>query len=408
MTVWYISKYVTPPNYAAAGSRGFLLLREMVEIGDRCVLITSDSNHLSEVAPIALQYEDEKISGVLVRWVRTLKYSGARDWRRAISWLHFEWRVLRMPLDDLPPPDVVVASSLSIFSVISGFFLSRKYGAKFVFEVRDIWPLVLVEEGGFKRWNPFVWALGLVEKFGYANSDAVVGTMPNLAPHVERILGREKNVYCVPMGIDDAQLRDSQEIPPAYLQEYFPGEGKFIVCHAGSMGVTNALSTLIDCARLMRQDNRVHFLLVGDGYLKKRYQTECADLANITFAPRVPKQTVLSLLGHVDLVYFAVHPSRVLEFGQSLNKLIDYMLSGKPVLASYSGFPSMVDEAGCGTFVPADDATALAEEIRRYASLEPHERELIGGRGRDWILVHRRYKKLASQYRNILLSLLAR
>jgi glycosyltransferase involved in cell wall biosynthesis len=313
-----------------------------------------------------------------------------------------------MPLDDLPPPDVVVASSLSIFSVISGFFLSRKYGAKFVFEVRDIWPLVLVEEGGFKRWNPFVWALGLVEKFGYANSDAVVGTMPNLAPHVERILGREKNVYCVPMGIDDAQLRDSQEIPPAYLQEYFPGEGKFIVCHAGSMGVTNALSTLIDCARLMRQDNRVHFLLVGDGYLKKRYQTECADLANITFAPRVPKQTVLSLLGHVDLVYFAVHPSRVLEFGQSLNKLIDYMLSGKPVLASYSGFPSMVDEAGCGTFVPADDATALAEEIRRYASLEPHERELIGGRGRDWILVHRRYKKLASQYRNILLSLLAR
>ncbi len=34
-----------------------------------------------------------------------------------------------------------------------------------------------------------------------------------------------------------------------------------------------------------------------------------------------------------------------------MNKVVEYMLAGKPIIASYTGYPSMINEAECGYFV---------------------------------------------------------
>ena len=83
---------------------------------------------------------------------------------------------------------------------------------------------------------------------------------------------------------------------------------------------------------------------------------------------------------------------------QSLNKVIDYMLSGKPVLASFTGYPSMINEAECGSYVPAEDVDALSAEIERYASMPVEDRERLGKRGRDWLLKNRKFETLAQDY----------
>lgn len=407
LTVWYISKYATPPSNARFGVRGFFLLEELAKMGHSCVLVTSDSNHLADVEPMSERYSDEICQGVRVRWVRTMKYGSARDWTRMLTWVHFEWRVIRMPTGGLPRPDVVIASSPSILSIVSGLFYRWKFGGKLVFEVRDIWPLVLVEEGGFRRWNPLVIACGMVERFAYRVADEIVGTMPNLSAHVTEVLGRSKMAKCVPMGVDPSTMLASEPLPEAYVASYLP-RGSLIVCHAGTIGVTNALDTFFECARMMREERHVRFLVVGDGYMKAHYQAANADLENVVFAPRIPKSMVQSLLAEVDIVYFAAHPSRVLRYGQSLNKLVDYMLSGKPVVASYSGFPSMINEADCGTFVPAGDSAALVAELRRMHALTDDERRRIGAKGRAWILEFRRYSTLATSYLEICRRLVGR
>ena len=77
---------------------------------------------------------------------------------------------------------------------------------------------------------------------------------------------------------------------------------------------------------------------------------------------------------------------------------IDYMLAGKPIVASYSGYPSMVNEADCGVFVPVEDVDALRAEFERLALLSPAERKAMGERGRTWLLENRRFETLASDY----------
>jgi glycosyltransferase involved in cell wall biosynthesis len=96
--------------------------------------------------------------------------------------------------------------------------------------------------------------------------------------------------------------------------------------------------------------------------------------------------------------------SKVWQYGQSLNKVIDYMMAGKPVVASYTGFPSMINEANCGTYVPAGDVAALKDEIARYARMETQERLLIGARGKAWLIENRSYDKLAKEYLGIILN----
>ena len=399
--IWYISKYVAPPGKGSAGGRGYLLMKEFARLGYKSVIITSDSNQLAQVPAMDQPYLEQEVDGISIWWVRTLKYQIAKSARRILSWIDFEWRLFLLPKDALPKPDVIVASSLSLLTVLNGFWLRKKFGCRLILEIRDIWPLTITEEGGFSLYNPFVVGLAWVERLGYRYADAIVGTMPNLREHVANVLGSEKSVMCIPMGVDNSMLVESLDVPEDYDAKYLP-KGKFVVAHAGTIGITNALDTFLDCAKSLAGNVVIHFLVVGDGDLREHYLAKYGYLPNLTFAPKVPKQMVQAVLAKCDLLYFSVHVSAVWRFGQSLNKVIDYMLSGKPIVASYTGYPSMINEAECGTYVPAGDVAALRSEVLRYSLLPESERNVMGARGRDWILAHRNYAELAREYLAIL------
>jgi glycosyltransferase involved in cell wall biosynthesis len=399
--VWFISKYVVPPANASVGGRGYLIMRELSRLGHKVVVITSDSNQLTEVPKLDGPYLLQEVDGIQLYWIRTMKYAVAKSMRRILSWLDFEWQLWQMPKSRLPAPDAIIVSSLSLLTVLNGFLLRRHYRCRLVFEIRDIWPLTIEEEGGFSAWNPFVFGLRCIEKTGYKYADAIVGTMPKLGEHVAKVLGYPKITHCIPTGVDETLLTAVEELPADYAEKYIP-VGKFIVAHAGTIGITNALDTMLDCAESMKDDARIQFLIVGEGDLRAHYQNKYSHLPNLTFAPRVPKQMVQSVLSRCDLLYFSVHASRVWKYGQSLNKVIDYMLAGKPIVASYTGYPSMINEADCGSYVPAEDVAALRQEILRYVAMDAGELSAIGLRGRSWLLENRRYKTLASNYLKIL------
>jgi glycosyltransferase involved in cell wall biosynthesis len=186
-------------------------------------------------------------------------------------------------------------------------------------------------------------------------------------------------------------------VPPEWSARFVP-QDKFIVCHAGTIGTSNALDTLLDCARAMQDHPDVHFLIVGEGGLKRHYEQLCADLPNVTFTGPVPKDMVQSVLELCALLYFSVSPSKLWDYGLSLNKVIDYMLAGKPITASYTGYPTMVEEAEGGTSVPAGDPAALRAEILRLKALPPEVLQEIGKRGHRWLLANRSYEMLARDY----------
>jgi glycosyltransferase involved in cell wall biosynthesis len=400
-TIWYISKYFAPETDDSTGSRGWLLMKEFAKQGYKPIVISSDSNNLVSLPKLQSSVSFEDKQGVSLIWLRTLKYSVAKSFLRILSWIHFEWNLFCLEKSAINKPDVIIVSSLSLLSILNGLILKKKYRCRLVFEIRDIWPLTIVEEGGFSPRNPFVLCLGLIERLGYKYSDLIVGTMPNLGDHVKEILGYERNVKCIPMGLDVSKLDDKLNLPSDYVKKYFDSS-KFNVVHAGTVGITNALETFFQAALMMKDFHDVKFIIVGDGALKNYYMDKYNHLPNLVFAPKVSKKMVQSVIENSDLTYFSVYKSKVWDYGQSLNKVIDYMMGGKPIVASYSGYPSMINEAGCGTYVPAEDPASLVNEIKRYFNMTAEQRKSIGVKGRAWLLENRSYKKLASEYISIL------
>lgn len=399
--IWYISKYVSLPLKSRAGSRGYFIMKEIAKTGCKCIIITSDSNNLSDTRIFKSKYLIQKIDGLILCWIHVIKYWKTKSIRRIFSWLDFELKLFCMPKSSLPRPNVIIVSSLSLITILNGFILRAKYKSKLIFEIRDIWPLTIVEEGGFNKKNPFILILSLIEKIGYRYSDMIVGTMPNLGLHVFEILGIKKPVYCIPIGINEDDIEKKENLPFDYINKYIPKE-KFIVAYLGSIGISNALNTLMKCIESMKQLENIHFLIIGEGDLKTEYIKNYSHLKNLTFCPQIPKIMVQSALSYCDLLYFSVHNSKVWKYGQSLNKVIDYMLAGKPIIASYTGYQTMINEALCGSYVPSGDVHSLRKEILRYAEMRIKDRVEIGNRGHDWILKNRSYNIIANDYLSII------
>lgn len=403
MNIWCISKYAAVPPYGA-GARLFYLAKGFIKLGHNAILITSDANHLTQFPDTKIAYNYEESEGVSVYWLKTKKYKKTFSVARVLSWLDFERRLFGFKNKELDSPDVVIISSLSIFSIIYGLYLKKKFKAFLAFEIRDIWPLTMTEEAGFSKYHPLVVLIGFLERLGYKHADLVVGTMPRLDLHVKNILGYERPFLCSPLGFNEDNYQeeniDEHSNP---FNDVFPSN-KVIVGYSGSMGITNALESFISVIERLKDNQDLHFMLVGGGDLKQAFEEQLSNCSNVTFLPRIQQNEVKFFLAKCDIVYLSTKDSKVWDYGQSMNKIVEYMLAGKPVIASYTGYPSMLNEAECGQFIcPKGDESPednIQEALLRIASMTPEDRQQLGQKGKAWIKQYRNYRFLSQQYIN--------
>ena len=298
---------------------------------------------------------------------------------------------------------ITIVSSLSLLSIINALLFKRR-NAKIIFEIRDIWPLTLVEEGGYSESNLAVKFLGFVERIGYIKSDFVVGTMPNLKSHVDRMVGKNKvSVGFVPFGYKKEKNLIISQKNSEIDHIMSLTRDKFVLCYAGSLGLTNGLDSLIEIIKLYDKRNikDVFFLIVGDGSMSVNYQNQLYSCKNVLFTGKVPRDSVPSYLKLANLLYFSSLPSKVWDYGWSPNKIIEYMSSGKPVLAAYDGYRSMINEANSGFFIKSNNIVELDIAIHRIKNMKSSLLLDMGSSGEKWLIQNRDWESIADSYEQI-------
>lgn len=382
-------------------TRLFAMARIFAKRGHDVTIISSVDNYLGKFpGSYTKTYISETIDNVRVTWIKSLPYKKTISVRRVLGWLDFEWKLIWIKKEMLGNPDVMIVSSLSLLTILNGLRLKRKFNCKLIFEIRDIWPLTLTEEGGYSPRNPMVKVLSWIERKGYKESDLVVGTMPNIGEHVKEVTKKNINCVCVPFGFSLADYSNSSE--RKYRIDYQLPNDKMIIGYAGSIGLSNGLDTFIKVIRRLKDNDRIFFLILGKGGMKQTYVDYLTGCKNVKFIDKVERYEVKNILAQCNVLYFAALNSKVWKYGWSPNKLIDYMMAGKPILASYSGYQSMVNEANCGLYVPAEDGEALMKGIEIMTAKSEEELEEMGQRGRDWLIQNRQWNTLADNYLSII------
>lgn len=385
-------------------SRLFAIARHFTLMGNGVQIITSDSNHFSSYPQFDSTYNFSSIDRIRLGVIKTLKYSRSVSLKRVLSWIDFELKLFFHPKKWIQRPDVIIVSSLSLLTILNGLYYRWKYSSRLVFEVRDIWPLVLVEEGGYSSIHPMVQVLGRIEKIGYAKSDLIIGTMPNLHEHISTLINKPFRFGCIPFGIDDYAIQ-SNESQSYQSESDEPRDRKLVIGYAGSIGLSNGLDSFINVILRLKSFTSIHFKLLGDGEFREKYREQLRDCPNVIFLDKVTKKEVPQFLAQCDIVYFSSLNSRVWKYGWSPNKIIDYMSAGKPILASYSGYVSMINEANCGFIVPAEEEDALYHQILEIAKMNSADLIQKGQNGRTWLFANRRWSSLASEYIKLIQSI---
>jgi glycosyltransferase involved in cell wall biosynthesis len=381
--------------------RHYELGRELAATGMSVVVISGSHSHLFAAQPrVTGGYAFERIDGLIYCWVRTPAYTRSMSIGRVFNMVVFMLRLYRLPTGRLPRPDAIIVSSPSPFPILPAKRWARRWGARLVFEVRDLWPLTLQELGGLSDRHPLVMVMDWFERRAYRDADVVVSLLPAAATHFESRGLPSGRLSVIPNGVSESALVDPTTEAPDTVRAAVDG-ASFVVGFVGTLGMANALETLIEAARLLEGEG-IRLVIVGRGPDEDRLRAKAAGLSHVVFAGPVPKADVPATLRRFDVCYVGFHKSPLYRFGIAPNKVYDYMAAGRPIILAAEAANDVVREAECGVSVPPEDPAALAEAIRSLRAMSPEDLARLGANGRDYVRREHGYRGLAMRYRALL------
>ena len=395
--IWIVNHYAGSRVHGME-YRHYYLAQQFQRIGLRPVIICASFHHLLTKLPDG---RHAVVDGVPYVWIKTCRYQ-QNDFKRVVNMVEFSSRLALKSLGPLPRPDVVIASSPHPFVAVNGLRLARKHGAKFVFEVRDLWPLTLLELGGHSPRHPFVRAMAWAERLGYERCDAAVSLLGGAREYMAAHGLDERKFVHIPNGIDPQVSQTVEELPEEHSQviQRLKKDGRLIVLYSGNHGAANALGNLIEAAALLKDEPRVHFLLVGRGPEKEplQHRAQAGGLQNVTFLPAVARSQVPGLTRAADIGYVGLQRKDLFKYGVSPNKLYEYMSAALPIVFAIDTIHDEVAEAQCGFSLPAEDPPALAAVLRQVVQTPKNELQAMGERARQYVQRTHTYEVLAQQY----------
>ncbi|WP_422445576.1 glycosyltransferase family 4 protein [Thermoanaerobacterium sp. DL9XJH110] len=388
--IWIFNHYAITPDMSG-GTRHYDLAKELVKYGYDVTIFASGFDHMTK-RYVRIIPEDkfrvENYNGVQFVWVKTTPYYG-NDLNRIKNMFSYALNVIRIARK-FEKPDIIIGSSMHPFAVIAAWWLSKKFGSRFFFEVRDLWPQTAVDMNALKPSSPIVRLLYVWEKFMYKKAEKIITLLPNAADYItKKGISKDKIVW-IPNGVDLSRYEDlnNENMDMEILKIFDEYKDKFKVVYTGAHGPANGLDMVIDAAKLMEEkDDSIQFLLIGDGPEKQNLidKAKTFSLSNICFLDPVPKLYMPHVLKKADLLLHCLKPMDVFKHGISPNKMFDYLASGKPIIMSVNASNNIVDEARAGISVKSGDPEELVNGILKLKNMSEDERRAMGLNGYEYV-----------------------
>lgn len=381
LRILLLSQYFAP-EVGATQSRMQAFAEHLAARGHDVTVICEFPNHPHGVIPAeygGILYEDDRSNPyrVLRVWVKASEEKTQRT-RMQFYLSYMAMATAMAPIAGRA--DVVVATTPPLFTGVAGLALARLNRAPFVLDVRDLWPSAAVSLDQIPS-KAAIRASERLERMLYRQATAVTAVTQPFCDHIDAIRGRDPQTVLLPNGT--LELFFDTPDPGDARERLGAADGQALVTFAGTLGIAQALPSVLDAARLSGDD--IRWALVGDGPSRELllHGAEKRALTNVEFHPQVPLEEVPQLLAASDvlLVTLAAHRTFA-DFVPS--KLIDFMAAGKPVLLAASGESArLLEAAGGGIAVAPEDPQALTDAARWLID-HPEEAAAMGARGREF------------------------
>jgi glycosyltransferase involved in cell wall biosynthesis len=393
MRIWILNHYAIPQDQPG-GTRHYDISRVLAAKGHDVTIFASSFSHFT--------FRDERlqknermrvdyIDGIRFVWIRTTPYSG-NDARRVLNMLSYGLGVIRAQRH-IPRPDVIVGSSPHPLAVAAAWLIASIRRLPFIFEVRDLWPQLLVDVGALKKNSIATRLFREAERFLYRHARVIIALSPKDADYITLLgIPKEKIIY-IPNGIADYDERVPRMSDNAvkFITKVteMRQAGHLVAGYVGSLVRAQGVDVFVEAARVLhdRGISNVAFVFVGDGPEKGKCQQLARrhDLRDVLFWDPLPKRDVPSIISTFDVALYSLRDIAVFKYGLSSNKLFDYLASGCPIISSCATVDTPVSASGGGICVPPESPEEIADALVRLDSMSTAERHAMGERGRQWV-----------------------
>ena len=412
MRIWILNHYATPQDQPG-GTRHYDIGRVLAANGHDVTIFASSFSHFT-FRDERLQKDERMridcINGIRFVWIRTMPYS-RNDARRVLNMLSYGVGVIRAQRH-IPRPDVIVGSSPHPLAVAAAWLIANIRRLPFIFEVRDLWPQLLVDVGALKENAIATRLFRGAERFLYRRAKVIIALSPKDTDYITLLgIPKEKIVY-VANGIADydervPDMNDNAAELVTKITEMRQA-GHLVAGYVGSLVRAQGVDVFVDAARMLRDRgiSNIAFVFVGDGPEKEKCQRIARrhDLPNVLFWDPVPKRNVPSIISTFDVALYSLRDIAVFKYGLSSNKLFDYLASGRPIISSCATVDTPVSASGGGICVPPESPGEIADALVRLASMSTAERHTMGERGRQWVYQHHGVTALAGRFLDALVQ----
>ena len=382
MKLWIFFHYASTPDEPFAGP--YDLARRLVRKGHEVAIFASSFSHYKfkelRLRP-GEKWRTEDVEGVKFVWIKTPAYC-RNDWRRVLNMLTYGWRVFWIARGLKEAPDAIIGVTNHPIGALSAYCASVVKKCRFFFEVRDLWPLTLVQFGLLRERSIITCLMFVLERFLFKKAEKIIMVWPRMDDYgAARRIPREKFVWipqCVDLNrYDSLRLYDGKPSDP------------FTIMYLGGHVNANAIEVILRAAHVLQSEgsNHVRFVFVGDGQEKANLVglARELDLKNVEFRDVVPRKDLPKVMNEADAFVLSMkNLPGLYRYGISWNKLSDYLVAGRPILLAGDPGYNPVRVAGAGLSVPPEDPDALAQAAKQLVAMSPETRAGMGANGKRY------------------------
>jgi len=246
--------------------------------------------------------------------------------------------------------------------------------------VLDLWPDTLVDLNIVNN-KYLIKILRYIVKFIYDNCDLILVQSESFKKEISKIT-KSKCIY-FPSWSEDI-IGDNVT---KYAKEISLKEKKFKIIFTGNIGEAQSFESIVKCAKLLKNNNKIKWIIVGNG----RWQKRLNDLIkkfnlekNFQLINNVPVTRIKSFFNHADGLLISLKNKKT--FTKTIpGKLQTYLSSGKPIIGMISGEANKIIKNSKGGLVcEADDYIGLKKLLIRFIKMSKNERKMYGINGKKY------------------------
>lgn len=380
MQILVISQYFWPENFRIND-----IVQEFVQRGHDVTVLTGLPNY--PMGAVFTEFRDHpemftKFQGAEIVRVPLLP-RGNGGLRLFLNYISFFlvastiglWRLRKRKFDVVfvfEPSPITVGIPAIIYRKISR--------TPVIFWVLDLWPETLSAIGVIRS-KTMLAAVGKLVRIIYNRCDFVLGQSKGFLENISKYCDNKEKIRYFPNWADS--IYQKANVIPA--PEVSVKNNTFNVMFAGNIGEAQDFPMILDAAELLKADEQIRWLIVGDGRMTDWLQAEVVRRGlqkSFILLGRFSEDRMPSFFMHADALLVSLKADPVFSLTIP-GKVQSYLMAGIPIVGALDGEGGQViREAKAGIVCPSGDSLALADAVREMAKMPQSERENLGRQGR--------------------------